>query len=158
MNDPFSIDLEDPHLASLLEAERMNHGVWRRASSEPLEFDSAETGKRTEAPPLTRYFVRQLERLGAGIIDASEGERPSWRFIIRIQASFEIAGKILAAKGFEVILRSTDPPAWDLELWGAAHSQSARDRGLSVYAEMWEKKLGSLGITDLRFTQPVGSA
>ena len=95
MNDPFSIDLEDPHLASLLEAERMNHGVWRRASSEPLEFDSAETGKRTEAPPLTRYFVRQLERLGAGIIDASEGERPSWRFIIRIQASFEIAARSL---------------------------------------------------------------
>jgi hypothetical protein len=148
----------DPGLASLLEAERIAHGVWRRASHEPLRFCAVDTGDLTEAQPATRYFVRQLERLGARIIEACEGEAPFWRFHIRFTAPFEIVRKVQAADGFDVILRGGEPPVWQIEPWYHSPSESSRDHRLSLFAEIWEQKLGALGIADLRYTPTVGSA
>jgi hypothetical protein len=128
--------------------------AWRRACTEPLQVpDSERPGEMMEPEPGTRYFIRQLARIGARSIGSCEGHAPDWHWYIAFRAPFKTAVRIEAIGYFQVALRSGQdlwtgkraPPSWFISIERPDRcSKRERDMTLAAAAEAWDRAFGRL--------------
>jgi hypothetical protein len=120
---------------------------WHRACAEPLTVpDTENPGEMMEPEPGTRYFIRQLQRIGARSLSSCEGHAPDWHWYVSFDASYETALAVQAAGYFAVSLHSSRGayPCWVLETSHIDRSESHRDTILAMASKEWDTIFGAL--------------
>jgi hypothetical protein len=121
---------------------------WDAAAAIPIwrlgPFDDG-----TDIEPGARYFILQLERIGARTSACCEGHPARNRidgggFYILFQALERVARRVAAAGGFDVTVWHLG--GWRLQPLSRHRTEAERRRDLRSAALCWERALGPLDI------------
>ena len=127
-------------------ANRRQAHVWDLAGSIPISRACPMKGQSGPLKPGVKYFVLQLDRLGATTAFSCEGHPDG--FYVTYYATERVARKIASCGGFLTEINAH--PGWRLSLRRDVSADKHRVEALRSAAAAWERMLGPLDIAAVR--------